>query len=219
MGWVSRRSVRRTWLAGIILLVAVAGSAPGATIEIADPVFGPASATLDTDTNLVWLDLTHSVGRSFNDVGSQFGSGGDFEGWRHATSPELFLFWEDVGVIPHVVPGEPGGFISSEPAVREWIDLLGETFSNNFDGPGNRGITNTPFEGGLLFYETRLDKCGSLAPPGECNGVTTLSTYLDFDVVAPELGHYLVRVIPEPHAAVLFGVGVLVVGAAVRRRL
>lgn len=38
--------------------------------------------TRDTLANLDWLDLSESLGRNFNDVSTQFGIGGDFEGWR-----------------------------------------------------------------------------------------------------------------------------------------
>lgn len=45
--------------------------------------------TTDTVSGLDWLDVTLSVNRSYNDVSSQFGVGGDFEGWRYATGIEF----------------------------------------------------------------------------------------------------------------------------------
>lgn len=35
----------------------------------------------DTNTGLDWLNLTETVSRSYNDVYSNLGSGGDFQGW------------------------------------------------------------------------------------------------------------------------------------------
>ncbi len=62
------------------------GSAAEAGVMIGDDaVFGAGSITIDTDTGLEWLDWTESTNRSYNDVSGQFGAGGDFEGWRHAT--------------------------------------------------------------------------------------------------------------------------------------
>lgn len=53
----------------------------------------------DTDTGLDWLDVTASVNLSFNYVESQFGEGGEFEGWRHATGDEfnaLLVGWTGI---------------------------------------------------------------------------------------------------------------------------
>ena len=47
------------------------------------------SYTTDTESGLDWLDVTLSINRSYSDVSSQFGSGGDFEGWRYATGIEF----------------------------------------------------------------------------------------------------------------------------------
>ncbi|MFZ1547467.1 MAG: PEP-CTERM sorting domain-containing protein [Candidatus Nitrotoga sp.] len=43
----------------------------------------------DTISGLDWLDVTASVNRSYNDVSSRFGVGGEFEGWRYATGLEF----------------------------------------------------------------------------------------------------------------------------------
>lgn len=43
----------------------------------------------DTDTGMDWLDVSASFNRSYKDVSAQFGSGGDFEGWRYATRTEF----------------------------------------------------------------------------------------------------------------------------------
>ena len=45
--------------------------------------------TRDTTTGLEWLDVTETVGLSFNDVQSLMVSGGEFEGWRYATTFEF----------------------------------------------------------------------------------------------------------------------------------
>jgi len=42
----------------------------------------------DTLSGLDWLDVTQSVNRSFNDVSAQFGTDGDYEGYRYATGLE-----------------------------------------------------------------------------------------------------------------------------------
>lgn len=43
----------------------------------------------DTETGLDWLDVTKSVNRSYDDVSSEVGAGGDFSGWRYANGQEF----------------------------------------------------------------------------------------------------------------------------------
>lgn len=45
--------------------------------------------TTDTNSRLDWLDVSLTLNKSYYDVSSQLGSGGEFEGWRYATSAEL----------------------------------------------------------------------------------------------------------------------------------
>jgi hypothetical protein len=72
---------------------------PIASIEQRDDaVFGPGSITLDTNTGFEWLDVTISADRSFDDVSGQFGAGGDFDGFRHATRGEIAALFENAGV-------------------------------------------------------------------------------------------------------------------------
>ena len=40
--------------------------------------------TTDTTSGLDWLDLTETVGYSYNYISTQLGSGGEFEGWQYA---------------------------------------------------------------------------------------------------------------------------------------
>ena len=55
--------------AGLYLGIAAVGlsATPAAAILIDN-----GTTTLDTDQNLVWLDLTESTNRSYNDVAGQF---------------------------------------------------------------------------------------------------------------------------------------------------
>lgn len=45
--------------------------------------------TTDTETGLDWLDITESTNLSYNYVSSQFGVGGQFEGWRYANTNDM----------------------------------------------------------------------------------------------------------------------------------
>ena len=55
------------------------------------------TTTIDTDTGFEWLDLTTTVGLSYNDIDSELGLGGAFEGWRYATGTEIEGLFESAG--------------------------------------------------------------------------------------------------------------------------
>ncbi len=78
----------------------------------------------DTDTGLDWLDVTLSVNRTYNDVSANFGSGGDFEGWRYASGLEfntLVSNWSGINVSGYsFVDQNPGG-------INGLVALLGST--------------------------------------------------------------------------------------------
>jgi hypothetical protein len=60
---------------------------------------GDGLLTIDESTGLKWLDLTATINRSFNDVSTQFGPGGDFEEFRYATNDEVINFFSSAGIV------------------------------------------------------------------------------------------------------------------------
>src|SRR4051794_27118202 len=62
------------------------------------PLVDEGSITYDPNTGLRWLDVTQSTNRSFNDVSSQFGRGGDFYGYRYATAAEVGTLFMNAGL-------------------------------------------------------------------------------------------------------------------------
>ncbi len=103
-------------------------------VSASDPVFGAGSLTIDTDTNLAWLDLTFTDGKSFDDVSSQFGAGGDFEGFRYATENEVLTFFEHAGI-----PNVPGTSSENFDPISALYTLVGTT-----DTDLALGLTATP---------------------------------------------------------------------------
>jgi FIMAH domain-containing protein len=101
-----------------------------------DPVFGPDSLTLDTTTNLLWLDLEYTDERSYLDVSSKLGAGGEFEGFRYATQAEVLAFFSAAGI-----PDVPGTSAANVEPIGFLHGLVGTTDnSNSF----SLGITGTP---------------------------------------------------------------------------
>ena len=97
-----KRVLTATACSCVFLLVAPVQAASLSSGD--DVVFGADSITIDSATGLEWLDWTLSKDRSFADVSTQFGSGGDFEGWRHATVDEVQQLYANAG-ITHVDDG------------------------------------------------------------------------------------------------------------------
>ena len=94
-----------------------------------DAVFGNDSITIDPTSGLDWLDLTFSIGRSYADVGTQFGVGGEFEGWRYATQADLtVLFLSSAGI---TALGTETPASSNLIALQDLLGLTGATGTLN----------------------------------------------------------------------------------------
>jgi len=82
--------------------------------------------TTDTETGLDWLDVTASVEKSYNYVSSQFGLGGEYEGYRYATSREFnTLVSNYTGVI--VTQTQVRQVINNSANVGVLMKMLGST--------------------------------------------------------------------------------------------
>lgn len=115
-------------LAAGMVSATIAIDADAALIGINDPLYGAGqdgqNITLDTDTGLQWLDVTLTTNRSYNDIAGQFGSGGDFTGWRHATAGELIEFFGNAGLPAALGEVDPGSLLDDE--IRALLDLTGK---------------------------------------------------------------------------------------------
>jgi hypothetical protein len=150
------------------------------------------SFTRDTSTNLDWLDLTLSTNRSFNDVSTQFGPGGDFDGFRYATLQEVVAFLQAAN-IPDI---DAGLTVANEAPVQALETLTGVTApaSPCVGGLGsgiyNCGVTGTDVGGALqrVVFTRRVTGAAE---------VRTMDTGLGRSTANPVWGHWLVRNSPE----------------------
>ena len=92
-------------------------------IEIDSDIFGPGTLTRDTVQGLDFLDLEDTLGRSFQDVSSQLGSGGEFEGFRYATFDEIESL-----VSNYNSPATPPG----TPRLTALLDVATNLFGSDF---------------------------------------------------------------------------------------
>jgi hypothetical protein len=178
-----------------------------------DSVFGVDSIVIDTVNQMEWLDLSQSTSRSFGDVASHFGAGGDYEGWGHATSADLTTFFTEAGFPPNFTAP------SSSSVMQTLIGFLGITFSQSDGLSGDIILSEGYYDDGdgapVGFAGLRNRTGGSNTGPQHDAFLTP-----DFSAggASSQAGNWLVRSVPEPTSLSLLGLGGLALLGARRRR-
>lgn len=195
-------------------------------ISTNDAHFGAGAITNDTATGLEWLDLTFTNGLSYNFVSTQFGSGGQFEGFRYATSLEVDTLFRDAGfshtdrvyrIEDQLTARTLLGLVATTPpllSVSFAFGITGEQLIDPFDPS-----FSSHFRFGISYAWTLLPD--HIVPEGYADGLEFHFFRIADDLSAP--GSWLVRdnaaAVPEPGSLTLFGLGTLgLIGAARRRR-
>ncbi len=202
----------------------LAATAQAAIMSVDSAKHGMGSLTRDTDQRLDFLDLTLSTGQSYNDVITQFGMGGNFEGFRHADESEVIALVNNFGFSPgaqvgQVVTGNTGG-----DQLSGLVLLLGATLvipdPNPFPTiplpPGRlaNGITRTEVINGSIT-QLRAPTIFDNADKDANDRVFSGELY-QFSPLASgsAYGHWLVRdhgpaPVPTPSAFLLMSTGLL----------
>jgi len=210
------RSFNRFILIGLALLGLSVSSVNAAIVDIVDN----GGYTTDTLSGLDWLDATSSTLRSHADVAGEFGVGGDFEGWRHATIAEVETFFVNAGAATPFTPGDQG---LDNPWVDNLVDLWGATVFQSPFGDQVRAITGTESPGGSTLYATLF--AGRFGPLGNPSpDFVSFSSHISKGNQSANFGHALVRAsvsaVPVPAAVWLFGTALIgFVGMSRRRKV
>lgn len=184
------------------------------------------TTTLDTDQNLVWLDLTESTNRSYGDVAGQFGASGDFAGYRHATLTEVATLFSNAGfALPYFNAGATPTELSAAGAL---IDLFGATFTDTGSHSGYFDYMEAMFDDetanpsvGLFYLYIDTRSSSPFSTPATDIGTEAIPDLFSINDLAPSTGHFLVRnatTVPEPTSLVLLASGFIGIGIARRRR-
>lgn len=200
--------MKSTLACSVVLSLAAPVSAD---ILSGDSKFGPDSVTIDTDQNLMFLDLTVTEGLSFNHVQSD----PTYAGWRHASFAEVRAMWLNAGLEDWTGSSYSGPGLSNGPGVSAevlaLVNLVGGTVVRATFGPTEYfsavGMTSDVTINGNIFATELYTQ--PLA--------TEYGLIFSFgpDEQSQASGHWLVRNVPAPGSASL---AVLTLLAAARRR-
>ena len=191
----------------VLLLIATTGASNATLIEKDWNSAGDCLLTLDTVTNLEWLDVSITKGETFGTIKTDMEIGGRLEGFRYTTIEEFEFLLSEFNI-------EPEGMPSTDPLHHSNIVYLTTILGGDvpYSGTMEAGlfgfIHNLP-----LTYET-----GSLNAyyDGRSAGGHSEAFYTyDPDIAYPIYGHLVVREVtsvPEPSTVILLLSGISLLG-------
>lgn len=199
--------------------------------------------THDTDTDLLWLDLTETRGLSYSQVNSMRGEGQAYEGWRYATPQELDQLIINFGYVA-INQDCDHGVVHCDNA-SEWrpeshiikvmIVTLGDTLDAYYDeinysrdaspqGAGHaRGILGTQNRSAGYYDVAKISdtqlvyRSSGAGAQNSIDRVETLSlSFTDFNDASQDTGSFLVKstVPPVPVPSAAWLFGSALIGLA-----
>lgn len=171
----------------VILFIAIAMNGKVSATPILFDDFG--NETLDKSTQLIWLDLTETVNRSYTDVLCDIQDcGAEVEnnfiidsGWRFATKSEfqeLISNWFDVEYNGGWLFSSPFGWNTDSLIVEDFIHTFGDTYDYHVDLINNGADTSPTGAGYLLGFLEEVD----------VNGFQTVGKVYDGETVYRDSG-------------------------------
>ena len=189
-----------------------------------DPLFGVGAMTVDSSTNLAWLDLSITEGKSFNEVSSQLGVGGMYSGYRFASPDEVYALFE-AAQIPDINHGDPQYSMSvmalSSPAnaapALALIQLMGPTYQimvagvtlSAIAGFSSRHVTVNGYDRIQMPYAVVREGVITQEGSQSFGEVFTIGSNLYPADSYVGVGSWLVRPVPEPATITMFFAGLV----------
>ena len=188
-----------------VLACAAAGALLAAPASAA--IIDSGNELIDSDSGLIWLDLTETVGKSINTALD------DNPGYLLGTTDQVSTLFTNAGFTTL----NNSATVANGPAALALIDGLGCTTTPALCAGLNafaRGLADNSGGGG---YYSPLYRIAPPAAPNNTGAAAVISLFVsDPDASFGDRGVYLYRLVPEPGTALLFGLGL--VGLALRGR-
>ena len=127
----------KNMLSGLLMIAAIGVTAEAKALLVDIEDHG--NYFSDTKNGLDWYDYNPTRDYNYLDLSNQFGAGGDFEGWRFATTEEFFTMFNTIADTPSGVTGVGQDVTSTEnDAMFRWFELF-----LNFEDPENNDTLNS----------------------------------------------------------------------------
>ncbi len=205
--------VKRLWF----VLLAVLTILPAANADFfqVSTTFGSQSALEDNATHLEWLHLNFTQGISYNSMQTMLQPGGQFYGWRYATTSELTQMFIDY-------TGSANGRVRYNDALAtQFMNDLGGPLvdvtnpANGFHRESSTGMLDVPFDLGHAYYGyLAIDNFdgANIYPDRYGSSIDSFGN--------TSSGHWLVQAAPvvEPGTVTVLLSGFLSLGLMLRRR-
>lgn len=208
---MSIKTLRFRFYICIALVTILATPSQASLVDMDWILVGDTSLIQDTSTGYKWLDLSITADMSYNTVLSQLQPGGSFDGFRYATREEVLHIWSEAGISDTNFVWLNNGEYS---AVKNLADRFGTSPLTGIHTHALGMVEGTPL---LPANERRVME---LSYNNDGVQVRTSADYYTFDVSANSIHYssYLVKVVPVPATAWLFGSGFLALIGLARRR-
>ena len=211
-----------------VCLAIVSFNVSAALISANDSFFGVDSLTIDTSTNLAWLDLSITEGISFNEISGELGIGGIYYGYRYASPDEVFFLFVEAQIPDINSVGDFGiGTVANATPALALIELMGPTSQTHqgvtlseINGFSSQHVFMNGFDLIQMPYVRVREGVTTQEGLQSFGEAFTTGTWIFPSNPYEGVGSWLVKstVVPIPSAVWLFGSGLIGLVGFARRR-